>query len=142
LTRYQSFIAIVVAFGGLSLVAAAQQGASGAKAPAAKGGSAARNTKNPVPATPESIQAGRRVFAQQCSACHGFTGKGDGTKAPEGSKPADLTDDKWDHGSTDGEIFVTIRDGVGPKFDMPVWKDKLSDQDIWNTINFVRTLKK
>jgi mono/diheme cytochrome c family protein len=144
-TRHRSIIALALAFGVLSLVAAAQQGTPTGKAPAAKGGAgaaAARNLKNPVPATPESVQAGRRVFAQQCSSCHGFTGKGDGPKPPEGSKPSDLTDANWDHGPTDGEIFVAIRDGIGPKFDMPLWKDKLSDQDIWNAVNFVRTLKK
>jgi cytochrome c oxidase cbb3-type subunit 3 len=118
----------------LSAVEAAQQGAAR--------GSAGKSLKNPAAATPESVQAGRRIFAKECSPCHGFTGKGDGTKAPEGSKPANLTDDKWDHGATDGEIFVVIRDGVSPKFDMPEWKSKLSDQDMWNTVNFVRSLKK
>ena len=27
-------------------------------------------------------------------------------------KPSDLTDADWKHGSTDGEIFTVIRDGV------------------------------
>ena len=32
--------------------------------------------------------------------------------------PADLTDEKWDRGSTDGEIFAVIMKGAGPKFEM------------------------
>src|SRR5580704_17175576 len=92
----------------------------------------AKTVNNPVPPTADSIAAGRRTFAKECSPCHGFQGKGDGTKAPEGSHPANLVAGHWSHGSSDGEIFVTILEGVGPQFDMASWKDKLSDQEIWN----------
>jgi mono/diheme cytochrome c family protein len=54
--------------------------------------------------------------------------------------PPDLTDDKWEHGGTDGEIFVAIRDGIGPKFDMKANKEKISEQDTWNLVNYLRTL--
>jgi len=59
---------------------------------------------------------------------------------PEATKPSNLSDDKWDHGSTDGEIFVVIRDGVPPKFEMKGQKGKLMDQDMWNLVNFLRSL--
>ena len=54
--------------------------------------------------------------------------------------PANLTDAKWDHGSTDGEIFTTIKMGVGPKFDMDSWDGRIKDPDIWNLVNYIRTL--
>jgi hypothetical protein len=29
-----------------------------------------------------------------------------------GAPPPDLTDDKWDHGSGDGEVFTVVKKGV------------------------------
>ena len=52
--------------------------------------------------------------------------------------PSDLTDDKWDHGSTDGDIFTTIHDGTSA--DMEGYAQRISDTDIWNLVNYVRTL--
>jgi hypothetical protein len=53
-----------------------------------------------------------------------------------------LTDDKWEHGSTDGEIFVNIRDGVGVRGAMKGLNGKpgISDTDMWNVVNYMRTL--
>ena len=74
--------------------------------------------------------------------CHGAEGKGDGPGAAmmKDVKPANLTDAKWDHGSTDGEIFTTIHDGIGPKFDMDSWEGRIQDTDIWNMVNYIKTL--
>jgi mono/diheme cytochrome c family protein len=54
--------------------------------------------------------------------------------------PSNLTDDKWDHGGSDGEIFDSIKKGIGPSYKMEPWEDRLSDTDIWNVINYVRSL--
>jgi mono/diheme cytochrome c family protein len=99
----------------------------------------ARRVKNPVAATPDSIAAGKALFLKNCRFCHGEDAKGDGPMAPKDTHPANLVDDKWDRGSTDGEIFAVIRNGAGPKFDMKPQK-VLSDQDIWNIINFLRSI--
>jgi hypothetical protein len=60
--------------------------------------------------------------------------------APEGTHPPNLIDDKWDHGSSDGEIFVVIRDGIGPKFDMKGFKSKLTAAEMWQVVNYLRSL--
>jgi mono/diheme cytochrome c family protein len=99
----------------------------------------ARKVKNPVAATPQSIVAGKAAFMKNCRFCHGEDAKGDGKMAPKDTHPANLVDDKWDRGSTDGEIFAVIRNGAGPKFDMKPNK-ALSDQDIWNIINYLRSI--
>jgi mono/diheme cytochrome c family protein len=104
-----------------------------------KGGAAA---KNPIPVSENSIKAGRAVYAKICRACHGLQGKGDGVSAPPGSKPANLVDTEWKYGSTDGEIFKTIKEGVKPFDVMEPWGKKISDTDIWNTINYLRDLGK
>jgi mono/diheme cytochrome c family protein len=103
----------------------------------------AAKMKNPVAATPESIASGRKLYDRHCSECHGDTGKGDGM-AGEGldEQPSNLVDADWEHGSTDGEIFVVIRDGAGPKSEMKAFVKKIPERQIWDVVNFVRTLNK
>jgi mono/diheme cytochrome c family protein len=106
------------------------------------GGSAeGKKMKNPVASSPASIKAGQALFQKNCRFCHGADAKGDGPMAPEGTHPPNLTDDKWDRGSTDGEIFMVIRDGAGPKFDMKGYKSKMAENDIWNVVNYLRSLQ-
>jgi cytochrome c len=107
----------------------------------------AKAMQNPVPATPKSIASGKNVYDKYCANCHGVTGNGVSEKAQTlaeagAAKPSDLTDDKWDHGSTDGEIFVNIRDGVGVNGAMKGLDGRpgISDEDMWNVVNYVRTL--
>jgi len=99
---------------------------------------------NPVASTPESVAAGGKAFAKVCAICHGATGKGNGRLAGAmrayGARLSDLTDATWQHGSTDGEIFVVIRDGIGPDFYMDAWQGKIPDEDIWKLVNYLKTL--
>jgi mono/diheme cytochrome c family protein len=101
----------------------------------------AKKMKNPVASSPESIKAGQAAFQKNCRFCHGTDAKGDGPMAPEGTHPSNLTDAKWDRGDSDGEIFVVIRDGAGPKFDMKGYKSKMTETDIWNVVNYLRSLQ-
>jgi mono/diheme cytochrome c family protein len=100
------------------------------------------------PQTPtESIAAGKRAYDTNCAACHGNRAQG-AEKAgialsiiqEQGGRQApDLTDDKWDHGSSDGEIFGVIKKGVPPTM-MAGWDGRISDPDIRNIISYVRAL--
>ncbi|MGE0103341.1 MAG: cytochrome c [Blastocatellales bacterium] len=98
----------------------------------------AQKLKNPVPIDAESIEAGKKLYQRFCASCHGPKGKGDGGMALSGGTPSDLTDDDWDYGSTDGEIFIVIRDGVSS--DMLGYKEKLKDEQIWQIVNFIRDI--
>src|SRR5579862_795083 len=71
----------------------------------------AATLKNPVASTPASIAAGEASFKKYCRFCHGEDAKGNGPQAPKDTHPPNLTDDKWDHGSTDADIFAVIKDG-------------------------------
>jgi mono/diheme cytochrome c family protein len=97
--------------------------------------------KNPVKATPESIGAGKKLYDTQCATCHGAAGKGDGKMAASipDPKPSDLTDASWKHGSTDGEIFTLIRDG-SKGTGMRGYASRMKTEDIWNVVNYLRTL--
>jgi mono/diheme cytochrome c family protein len=106
-------------------------------AQARKGGNPqAAALKNPVATTPESVAAGKRVYQRMCARCHGPSGKGDGGGG--GGIPSDLTDETWDHGGTDGEIFTSIHDGTS--IDMEGYAERISDTDIWNLVNFIRSI--
>ena len=111
-----------------------------AQATAAKGAPKAAALKNPVASTPASIAAGQACFKKYCRFCHGEDAKGDGPQAPKDTHPPNLTDEKWDHGSTDAEIFTAIKDGIGPKFDMKGYNSKLTPQEMWNIVNYLRSL--
>ena len=105
-------------------------------APKKGGNPEAAKIKNPVAASPESASAGKRVYTRMCSRCHGAEGKGDGTAAT--TPVPDLADGQWDYGSSDGEIFSVIHDGVSA--DMDGYAARLSDTDIWNVVNYVRSV--
>jgi mono/diheme cytochrome c family protein len=113
--------------------------AAGAQNP---GGSAdGKKMKNPVTSTPNTLKTGLTLFQKNCRFCHGTDAKGNGPMAPEGTHPSNLTDDTWDRGSTDGEIFLVIRDGAAPKFEMKGYKSKMQENDIWSIVTYLRSLQ-
>jgi mono/diheme cytochrome c family protein len=93
--------------------------------------------KNPVPADAESIAAGKKVFAQNCVVCHGETGKGNGPAAAGlHPKPADLGGPALSK-QTDGALFWKVEQGHGS---MPSFKSTLTDKQVWDVVNYVRSL--
>lgn len=98
---------------------------------------AARKLKNPIPPTDEAIAAGRHAYEEHCRSCHGEKGDGRGEKAAELSvAPGDFTDASAMRRRTDGELFWQITRGRLP---MPAFEDKLSEQERWQTVDYIRT---
>lgn len=106
----------------------------------AQGNAEAKKIKNPVASTPQSIAAGAATYQKMCRFCHGDKAEGAGKMAPKGSNPPNLTDAVWKFGDTDGEIFKVLQDGTAPDFVMKGYKGKVPDQDLWNVVNFLRSL--
>jgi mono/diheme cytochrome c family protein len=111
------------------------------------GNPAATAPGNPIAATPASIAAGKKAYDANCASCHGNMAQG-AVKAgvvisiieEQGGKQApDLTDDRWDHGSTDGDIYNVIKNGVPPTM-MAGWEGRLRDADIWSIVHYIRAL--
>jgi mono/diheme cytochrome c family protein len=101
---------------------------------------AAARMKNPVAANETSVNAGHQLYDKQCAGCHGDTGKGDGAMGEElNPKPANLADADWKHGSTDGEIFVVIRDGV-KNTGMKPYARKMTAHQMWDVVNYLRSI--
>ena len=95
---------------------------------------------NPVKTSAASVAEGKTLWSQHCASCHGKTGLGDGSKATTlETAPPDFSKAAF-QGQTDGAIFFKTSEGRG---DMPSFKKKIADQeDIWNLVNFMRSLKK
>ena len=101
---------------------------------------AAAKIKNPVAPGAESIATGEKLYVKHCSECHGDTGKGDGEMGEEmDPKPANLTDAEWKHGSSDGEIYTVIRNGV-KSTGMKAFAKKLTVHQVWDVVNYLHTL--
>ncbi|HZM96656.1 MAG TPA: cytochrome c [Vicinamibacterales bacterium] len=110
-------------------------------AQAKKGGDPkAAAVKNPVQPTPKSIAAGQQAYNRACRQCHGPKGLGDGPLAPKNPSPADLTDAEWTYGSSDGEIFAIISNGVGGDSEMKGHRSEMTATDMWNIVNFLRSI--
>ena len=101
---------------------------------------AAAKLKNPTKPTAESLAVGQAGYNKYCKFCHGEDAKGDGPLAPKDTHPPNLIDAKWEHGTTDGELFTNIREGIGPDYKMKAMKTKMDDDLIWNIVNYVRSL--
>jgi mono/diheme cytochrome c family protein len=98
-----------------------------------------KTMKNAVKADAASTTVGKALWDKNCAMCHGKTGLGDGVKARTLDTPAgDFTKAAY-QSQTDGEIFGKTKTG---REDMPKYDGKLTDEDIWNIVNYTRTLKK
>jgi mono/diheme cytochrome c family protein len=106
----------------------------------AQGNADAAKLKNPIASTPESLDAGKKAYAK-CASCHGINGQGGPGNDLIPAAPS-LVDDQWDHGSSDGEVFDNIKNGVPPDFNMVPFKDQLKDEEIWNLVNYIRSIAK
>jgi len=95
-------------------------------------------SKGPLPYTTRSIARGRQFYLLHCVECHDQDGRGLNRRDFNGTAPADLTDPAdWTYGTSPEAIFSSIHDGT--KDDMPSFKDKLQDEQIWHLVNLVRS---
>ena len=96
-------------------------------------------TRNPFPPHPESLEAGRAVYEQRCQTCHGLAGRGDGPAAADlDPAPADLVVHAPLHPEHD--LFRFVHDGI-PGTAMAPLGDRLSDDEIWHVVNYVKTFE-
>lgn len=99
--------------------------------------SSADNITNPLWPTDESIKEGKKLYKQLCSICHGDKGKGDGLAgASLNPRPANLSINK---GQSDGALYWKLNEGRPP---MASYKFLLTEDQKWQLINYIRTLKK
>lgn len=97
----------------------------------------ASRIRNSVKSDAESIAQGKQLYVKECQVCHGSSGKGDGSKAPElRVNPGDFAHPRMSE-QTDGELFWKITQGRTP---MPAYRGTLSQKQRWALVNYLRTL--
>jgi mono/diheme cytochrome c family protein len=105
----------------------------------------ADKTKNPIASNAESIEKGKTLFLERtkgnCVFCHGETGSGNEANLPRlRRKPADLSNKERMTAMTDGEIFWKISKGITGI--MPAGEKRMTEEERWHVVNYVRTLAK
>ncbi|HEU4837366.1 MAG TPA: cytochrome c [Pyrinomonadaceae bacterium] len=105
----------------------------------------ADKTKNPTTTSAESIAKGKELYLERqkgnCIFCHGETGAGNEANLPRlRRKPADLTNKERMTAMTDGEVFWKITKGI--QGIMPAGEKRMTEEERWHVVNYVRTLAK
>ena len=97
-----------------------------------------KSMANPVAKGDASNKAGKTLYDKSCASCHGKAGLGDGVRARAlKTFPGDFSQAEYQD-QTDGDQFYKTKTGRG---EMPKYEGKLSDTDIWNVVNYMRTFK-
>lgn len=97
---------------------------------------------NPLSGSAENFKAGQELYKQNCAACHGATGLGDG---PAGANlnppPPNIAAASKTPMASDGYLYWTIAEGGVPlQTAMPPFKNTLNPDQIWKIIIFLRRL--
>lgn len=105
--------------------------------------------------TPEAVVQGKELYSQNCAACHGETGAGDGVMAEalagqsmgehndtidghEIVQPADFTDAEAMFGANPAVLHgKIIRGGMGTG--MPYWGPIFKDEQVWALVAYLQS---
>jgi mono/diheme cytochrome c family protein len=93
---------------------------------------------NPLPATKEVIELGRKKFLIFCSPCHGNFAKGDSHLRGQFPSPPTLHSDKvrnW----PDGNIYHVITEGQNI---MPSYASQVAREERWAIVHYIRALQR
>jgi len=106
----------------------------------AKNSSDSAKIASPVKTSPTSVAAGKKKYGQDCAMCHGKEGAGDGDLAEDMHlKLKDFREAEALKDLSDAEIYKIINNGKGK---MMGEEGRLKSDEIWDVVNFVRSLPK
>ena len=92
----------------------------------------------PAPATAASLSQGNMLFDTNCAMCHGETSVERGRVGKKLVPPPPGLDRDMVKSLSDAAIFKAITLGFGR---MPPFKDKLTPEDRWSLVDFLRARK-
>lgn len=78
----------------------------------------------------ETLVIGEQIYAANCAACHGEAGTGEVLGA------ADFTDLRFVADQAPRDFYLIVTQGEGS---MPAWQGRLSQEERWAVINYLRT---
>jgi len=99
--------------------------------------------QNPAPFSPQSVSEGEKLFLERCTGCHGRKADGKGPNSLDISpRPRNLRNSAFINSVPDQRLFNSILYGVQGTA-MPSWIDyDLSQNDVGNIVNFIRSLNR
>ncbi len=115
----------------LTLIARLPKNEEGPAAQLSKAPPRARTLSNPFEGRADAIEAGRKLYVEHCAQCHGPDARGL-------DRAADLRSPSV-QAAPPGVLFWALRNGRVRK-GMPSWSS-LPDQQIWQIVSFLKTLK-
>jgi mono/diheme cytochrome c family protein len=98
------------------------------------------DVKNPLPATPENLEAGRVLYEKQCAFCHGVDGTGQGPTGPQFYPPVPSLVHRTDDNMTDGQMQSVVSKGIRYTA-MPSFERVLTPDEIWKVNLWIRHLQ-
>jgi mono/diheme cytochrome c family protein len=111
-----------------------------------KGADGAFVAKAPIAFTQADLERGRERFNIYCSACHNYTGDGQGMVGRQWAVPVpSYHDPKYSNPGADqgrdGYLFHVSRHGVEDGKRMPGYAHALSIEDSWRIVAYIRALQ-
>ena len=97
----------------------------------------AKTEKSPVKSPEDAAKKGKGLYTANCAKCHGPEGKGDG---PDSDHAADLTDEFRTDLNPEGVLYYKVWNGHAD--DMPAFKSKLTTDEVWSLVEYLKTLRK
>jgi mono/diheme cytochrome c family protein len=102
------------------------------------------------PSDAAKVALGGKLYAEHCASCHGANLEGQANwrlRLPNGRMPAPPHDESghtWHH--PDHVLFGITKNGLVPPYaaadyqsDMPAFRDKLSDTEIWAVLAYLKS---
>ena len=98
----------------------------------------AAKMKNPAPANEASIKRGKEYYDEHSASYHHADASGvEGGMGESGPPASNLIDSEYEFGGSDGEVFAITKGGVSPQLYMPMYEGVISDEAIWDLVNYL-----
>lgn len=88
--------------------------------------------------TPEQLEDGEQIYAQECAGCHGENGEGNGPDLLPGEEAPSLVDFQNSIQLSDENMYTIIAEGASVQ--MPAFAEDLTEEQIWSVVSHVRSL--
>jgi cbb3-type cytochrome c oxidase subunit II len=99
-----------------------------------------KDLRSAMPPSQRSLIHGKQVYLQNCIGCHGLRGDGNGPAAQFlEPRPFNFRSVAGQRAGSEGQLYHFLLFGL-PGSAMPAFGDFLTVNDIWDVINFIRTI--
>lgn len=89
--------------------------------------------------TSDMLHKGAQIWTDNCAACHGDHGAGDGPKASLSSRPVpNFSEPAYLISYSDAKLYTSVTNGVGAA--MPAFGSKLDDNSRWAAVAYLRAM--